>query len=442
MRRVRGDLPKREYLLKPATYFGTFVVAVTLTLSGCSSTGGSAQAAGKGPGGRGRGEGGPVPVTVAKVAQKNVPIDIQVIGNVEAYSTITVKAQVSGQLTKAYFQEGDLVKKGARLFSIDQRPYLAQISQIEANIERDKAVLKQSQANLERDTAQQKYAEDQAIRYKKLFDQGVMSREQADQLRSSADAMAQSLSADRAAIDSARAQINSDAATLENAKVMLSYTDIRSPIDGKTGNLIVKQGNVVQANTTDLIAINEVQPIYVTFSVPEASLSEIKGYMAAGRLPVTATTQDLEQVRETGVLTFIDNNVDNTTGTIKMKGTFGNADRKLWPGQFVHVSLRLTMQQNALVVPNQAVQTGQDGTYVYVVADGKAEFRPVKTGARVDQELVIASGLQPGETVVTEGQLRLAPGSRVQLRDASGRPGPGSGRPGGRGPGGGRRPPA
>lgn len=424
--------------LKPAIYTGALAGSLILILAGCSGSGSSAQAAGKG-GGRGRGEGGPVPVLVTKVAQKDVPIDIQVIGNVEAYSTITVKSQVGGQLTKVYFQEGDLVRKGDRLFSIDQRPYLAQISQIEANIERDKAVLKQAQANLERDTANQKYAEDQATRYKKLFDQGVMSREQADQLRSSADAMAQSLSADRAAIDSARAQINSDGAMLENAKVMLSYTDIRSPIDGKTGNLMVKQGNVVPANTTDLIAINQVQPIYVTFSVPEANLPEIKRYMAASKLPVTATTQDAEPVREAGVLTFIDNNVDNTTGTIKLKGTFRNPDRKLWPGQFVHVSLRLTTQQNALVVPNQAVQTGQDGTYVYVVNEGKAEFRPVKTGARVEQELVIASGLQPGETVVTEGQLRLAPGSRVQLRDASGRPGPGGGRPGGRGPGEGRR---
>lgn len=427
-----------ERYLKPAIYSGTFFV-VSILLTGCSSNGTSAQAAGKGGGGRGRGEGGPVPVLVAKVTQKDVPIEIQVIGNVEAYSTITIKAQVGGQLNKVYFNEGDLVKKDQRLFTIDSRPYLAQISQIEANIERDKAALQQAQANLERDTAQHKYMEDQAVRYKKLFDEGVMSKEQSDQFRSNADSMSQSLAADRAAIDSSRAQINADQAGLENAKVMLSYTEIRSPIDGKTGNLMVKQGNVVPANTTDLIAINEIQPIYVTFSVPEANLPDIKRYMGNGRLPVTATTQDAEPVKEIGTLTFVDNNVDATTGTIKLKGTFTNPDRKLWPGQFVHVSLRLTTQQNAMVVPNQAVQTGQEGTYVYVVSAGKAEFRPVKTGPRVDQELVIASGLQPGETVVTEGQLRLAPGSLVQLRDGSG-PGPG-GRQGGRnghGPVGGR----
>jgi multidrug efflux system membrane fusion protein len=411
---------------------------MVLILAGCSGAGTSAQAAGKTGGGRGRGDGGPVPVTVAKVTQKDVPVDIQVIGNVEAYSIVTIKAQAGGQVIEVAFHEGEFVKKNQHLFTIDPSPYDAQVSQIEANIERDKAVLKQMQANLQRDTAQQKYAEDQANRYAKLYEEKVMSKEQAEQLRSNADAMAQSLSADRAAIDSATATINADQAALRNSKVLQSYTVIRSPINGQTGNLMVKQGNVVAANTTDLIAINQVEPIYVTFSVPEANLRDIKGYMGKGRLGVVATTQDAQPVEEHGFLTFVDNNVDNTTGTIKLKGTFPNADHKLWPGQFVHVTLRLTTEANAMVVPNQAVQTGQDGTYVYVVSDGKAVFRPVKTGPRVEQELVIAQGLQPGEIVVTEGQLRLAPNSRVQIRDGSGRPGPGgSGGPGG--PGGGRQ---
>jgi multidrug efflux system membrane fusion protein len=440
---------------KSPIYIGILLVGIVLMLAGCSGSGNSAPAAGKTGGGRGRGESGPVPVTVAKVSQKDVPIDIQVIGNVEAYATITVKAQVSGQVTEVAFHEGEFVKKNQRLFTIDPRAYNAQVSQIEANIERDRAALKQAQANLQRDTAQHKYAEDQADRYRKLFEQGVMSKEQADQFRSNADALAQGLSADRAAIDSANAQINADQAALQNAKVMLSYTDIRSPIDGQTGNLMVKQGNVVPANSTDLIAINQVEPIYVTFSVPEAGLGEIKRYRGQGKLAVAATTQDAEPVREGGFLTFIDNNVDNTTGTIKLKGTFVNSDHKLWPGQFVHVALRLTTQEGALVVPNQAVQTGQDGSYVYVVKEGKAEFRPVKTGARIEQDLVIAQGLEPGETVVTEGQLRLAPNSRVQIRDGSGRPGPGGpggpggggrqggrGGPGGRGTGGPAGPPA
>jgi len=212
-------------------------------------------------------------------------------------------------------------------------------------------------------------------------------------------------------------------AAIDNAKVQLGYTTISSPITGRTGNLMVKQGNVVAQNTTDLMTINEVQPIYVTFSVPEDSLPRIKEHMASGKLGVSVTPQDDARKRETGLLTFVDNSVDASTGTIKLKGTFKNEDRALWPGQFVRVVLRLALQPNALVVPNQAVQTGQEGPFVYVVkADKTVEFRPVVTGVRVDQELVIDKGVAAGETVVTEGQLRLAPGARVQLRDGSAPP--------------------
>ncbi len=216
------------------------------------------------------------------------------------------------------------------------------------------------------------------------------------------------------------------------------------------GNLAVKLGNVVVPNSVDLMTINQVQPVYVTFSVPEARLAEIKRYMAQGKIPVYATTQDGQGQAESGLLTFVDNSVDPTTGTIKLKGTFPNAERRLWPGQFVRVILRLTTQPNGIVVPNQAVQTGQDGQFVFVVkTDQTVEMRPVVTGARVEQQIVIAKGLQPGETVVTEGQLRLGPGSKVRLRDGrggEGRPGEGGrpaggGRPGGGRPeGGGRRP--
>jgi len=205
--------------------------------------------------------------------------------------------------------------------------------------------------------------------------------------------------------------------------VQRGYTTIRSPIDGRTGNIAVKQGNIVSANTSDLTTINQVEPIYVTFSVPESQLPPIKRYMAEGRLPVAATPQADASVEERGILTFVDNSVDATTGMIRLKGTFANKDHKLWPGVFVRVTLRLTTEPNALVVPNQAVQTGQEGPFVFVVkADRTVESRPVVTGARVDQDLVITSGLAPGETVVTEGQLRLAPGIRVQVRDGRARP--------------------
>jgi len=410
------------------------LIAVLLVLQGCTDK--STQAAsGKGPGGR-RGDGGAVPVVVTTVSQKDVPVNIDVIGNVEAYSTISVKSQVGGQLVHVAFQEGDFVKKGAVLFKVDSRPYEATLSQAEANLSRDNAALGQAEANLARDGANENYAKSQAGRYQKLFDAGVVSKEQTDQMSASADALAQTIRADKAAIESARAQIVASKAAIETAKVQLSYTSIPSPIDGRTGNLSVKQGNVVAPNVMELVTIAQVEPILVTFSVPESQLSDIKRYMAGRKLPVVATRQDDATQKETGYLSFIDNTVDASTGTIKLKGTFQNADHRLWPGEFVRVTLQLTMQSNAVVVPNQAVQTGQDGPFVYVVnlADKKVEMRPVVTGTRVDQDLVINRGLQPGETIVTEGQLRLAPGSAVQIRDGR-EPPPG----GGGGGGGGRR---
>jgi membrane fusion protein, multidrug efflux system len=394
----------------PQLAVATLALALSLAIGGCGNS--SVKA-----GGRGR-DGGPVPVVVALVSQRDVPINVDVIGNVEAYSTITVKAQVGGELTKVSFHEGDSVKKGDLLFTIDARPFEAQLSQAQANLARDTAALSQAQANLARDIANEKYAQDQATRYRGLFDQGVVSREQTDQMRSSADALSQTVLADRAAIESARAQIVASKAAVDTATVQLSYTTIYSPIDGRTGNIAVKQGNVVTANTSDLMTITEVQPIYVTFSVPEAQLSDIKRYMAQGQLKVQAAPQADTANQESGVLTFIDNSVDATTGTIKLKGTFQNAVNRLWPGEFVRVSLGLTTRPHAIVVPNQAVQTGQDGQFVYVVkADRTVEMRPVVTGTRVDQELVIDRGLEPGETVVTEGQLRLTPGSHVQVQD-------------------------
>jgi len=381
--------------------------------------------------------GGDVPVMVAVAAQKNVPVEIQVIGNVEAYSTISVKAQVTGELTNVYFHEGDYVKKNDLLFTIDRRPLQAALNQVKANLAKDEASLGQAQANLARDAAQARYAESQASRYQALFEQKIISRDQAEQLRATADAAVQAVAADRATIESQKASIGASRAAVDNAQVQLGYTEIRSPIDGRTGNLTVKLGNVVMANSQELMTINQVEPIYVTFAVPESQLPAIKQYMAEGKLPVRARPQDDPGGEEQGILTFVDNAVDTTTGTIKLKGTFPNGDRKLWPGQFVRVTLRLTTQQNAVVVPNEAVQTGQNGSYIYVVKqDRTVESRPVTVGARVDQDSVVESGLEPGETVVTEGQLRLAPGSRVVVRDGKGG---GGGRRGGNGGGGGGR---
>ena len=398
-------------------YFLLFLIGASASYWGCAKPAGSATGPGSGKKG-----GGDAPVTLTKVSLKDVPLEVQVIGNVEALSTITVKAQVGGELTKVSFNEGDYVKRGDKLFSIDRRPTEGMLKQAEANLLKDVAMQGQAEANLARELAQEKYVRSQADRYANLFKEGLASKDQAELFRTNADVIGSSISADRAAIASAQASVEAGKATVQNAKTQLNYTEIYSPIDGRTGNVTVKQGNVISATTPELVTINQVQPIYVTFSVPEDTLGDVKRYMAQGKLQVVAAPQDDTATPQTGVLTFVDNSVDPTTGTIKLKGTFTNADRKLWPGQFVRVTLRLTTMRNSLVVPNQAVQTGQEGLYVYVVkADRSAEMRPVKTGSRVGENLVILSGLEAGETVVLDGQLRIAPGMKVQERTKGGK---------------------
>jgi multidrug efflux system membrane fusion protein len=359
---------------------------------------------------------GRVPVTVTRVVQKDVPIDLQVAGNVEAYLTVTIKTQVGGELTRVYFREGDLVTKGDPLFEIDRRMLESQLNQYQANLSKDEAQLGLVEANLARDEAQEKYALAEVDRYSRMLKKGLVAAEQADQVQANADAVSAAVSADKAAIRSGQAAVNASKAAVENAKVLLGYTTIKSPLDGRTGNLNVQQGNVVNANATDLITINQVEPIYVAFSVPETQLSTVRRSQV-----VTATPRDDSAPSETGALTFIDNKVDPATGTIRLKGTFTNSDQKLWPGEFVRVTLNLATRRNALIIPGQAVQNGQDGLYVFVVKpDQTVESRPVVTGARVDQDTVIEKGLNAGEMVVTEGQLRLAPGSRVQITGSPG----------------------
>jgi membrane fusion protein, multidrug efflux system len=387
------------------------LLAACLILQGCS--GDNARSAVERP--------TTIPVVVVPAASKAVPVNLRSVGNVDAINTIAVKAQVGGQLTRVYFQEGDYVKKGDLLFLIDPRPYEAAVSQMEANLARDTAQLSQAEANLARDTAQQKYASEQAERFSELFRQGVISKGQADQFSSDAAARQESVRADVAAIESARASINASKASLERSRLDLNYCTIRSPIDGRTGNLMVQAGNLVGAGTVNLVSINQVQPIYVTFTAPENRLSEIKQYMAERNLSVSVNPPDTDSAAETGVLTFVDNAVDQSTGTIKLKGTFTNADRKLWPGQFVNVVLTLTVQPNAVVIPAAAIQSGQFGEFVFVVRpDLTVEARPISRGISLDQETVITKGLQPGEKVVTEGQLRLTIGSKVQIKEASG----------------------
>jgi membrane fusion protein, multidrug efflux system len=415
-------------------FFVLIGLASAVMLGACTSTPSAASRdTGSGRGGRGRGaDAGLAPVLTAKAAERDVPIEIAAIGNVEASTMISVRSQVTGQLETASFHEGDFVKKGQPLFTIDRRPFEAALAQAEANVTRDKALLAQAEAQLMRDAAGAEYQQLTAERQVQLADRGIVAKDQADQSRAQADATNAAVKADRAAIDSAKAQLAAGGSAVDTARVQLGYTVIRSPIDGRTGNLSVKVGNLVTANQTELMTIAQVEPVLVTFTVPAVHLATIQAHLGGDRLPVTAAQQDGNAHTAQGSLTFVDNAVDTTTDTIKLKARFDNSDRRLWPGQFARVSLRLETLSHATVVPSQAVQTGQDGQYVFVVKpDSTVEQRPIVTAQRVDQDVVVDKGLKAGETVVTEGQLRLEPGSRVttDLNAAGG---------GGRGGGGGQ----
>lgn len=339
-----------------------------------------------GPGGP-----GPVPVTVGTVTQQTVPLDIQVIGTVEPLQTVQVHAQITGALTSVNFTEGDDVTRGQALFTLDKRPL--------------DAALAQAEANLARDTAQAANARAQAARYQDLATRGIATREQTDTSAASATALGATVEADRAAI--------------ENAKVQLQYATIVAPISGRTGALMVHSGSLVRANdAAPLVVINQVSPISVGFGIPEAQLSDLKRYMGQGSVTVSATLPG-EPTGENGRVAFVDNLVDRTTGTIRVKGTFANATRHLWPGQFVNVTVTLTTIPNAVTIPSIAIQQGPQGQFVYVVKQDKtAEVRPISVERARGDASIIKSGVQPGETIVTDGQLRLTPGSRVSIKNA------------------------
>jgi multidrug efflux system membrane fusion protein len=333
-----------------------------------------------------------VPVTAAAVIQKTVPVQLTAIGNVEAYSTVSVKSQIGGILTHVHFKEGQDVNKGDLLFTMDPRPY--------------EAALKQAEANLAKDTAQLENARVEAHRYEELVKKGYVAQQQYDQVRTNAATF--------------EATVNADKALVENAGLQLKYCYIYSPINGRTGNLLANQGNLIKANADDpMVTINQIQPIYVSFSVPEQYLGEIKKYMSAGKVKVEAFITNSENKPVEGILTFVDNSVDISTGMIKLKATFVNKDRHLWPGQFVNAIMTLTTQPNAVIVPSQAIQTGQKGEYVFLIKKDTVEIRPVVIARTMNGEAVVEKGLQSGDKVVTDGQLRLVPGAKVELKGST-----------------------
>jgi len=384
-----------------ATFVGVVLVVLSVLSSGCGeqqaaqdqAQQGQGQGQGRGGqqagGGRGRGGGGqPVPVVAEKAVLKNMPIDVTAIGTVEAYASVSVQAQVSGPLLEARFKEGDFVRKGQTLFVIDSRPYVTELDRARATLARDKAVAANNRS--------------QAERYQKLLAEGVVPAQQVDTFMSAAEA--------------ADATVTSDELAIRQAQLNLDYCTIVAPIEGYTGKIMVEPGNLARTSDAALVVINQINPIYVNFAVPQQHLVDIKKYMGQNRLRVTASVPNDTATPEQGTLTFFDNSVDPTTGTIRLRALFPNTRRLLWPGLFVNAMLRLSERPNTLVVPSQAISTNQDGQFVYVVkADNTVESRPVVTGVAIEGQTIIVEGLKAGEIVVVDGQLRLVPGSRVEV---------------------------
>lgn len=356
-------------------------ICVVLAATSCSR---------KAPQGKAGGAGAPVPVNVGEAVTKDMPFDLRVIGNVQSIATVGIKAQVPGELIAVNFTEGQDVKKGDLLFTIQPKLYATQLAQAEANLARDRVAAE----NARRDAA----------RNAELGTKGAISKEQLDQMRSTAEA--------------AEATVKGDEALLEIARVRLGYTTIESPIDGRTGALRVQAGNLIKENADDpMLTIHQIAPIYVAFSVPEPHLAEIRRTQAERQLDVVALDPKSNRPLANGKLTFIDNSVDATTGTILLKATFANEDRALWPGAFVDVLLSLRVDPSVTVVPASAVMSGQQGPQIFVVkADNAAELRPVTVARNVGQEAVIEKGVAPGEKVVINGQSRLMPGAKVVIK--------------------------
>lgn len=332
----------------------------------------------------------PVPVKVVQAVQKDVPVQVKAIGNIEAYTSVAIKSQVGGQIARLHFAEGSDVEKGALLISIDPEPFQATLHQFEAALAKDQA--------------QAKFAREQSERYAGLLKEGIVTHDQYDLLRSNAESLAATLVADRAAI--------------KNAKIQLGYCSIRSPISGRTGTIALQPGNLVKANDLPIVTVNQLTPIYATFSIPEKMLAEVKLAMAGKELKIEAVIPNEPGSTEAGTISFLDNAVNPATGTIKLKGVFANKSRKLWPGQFTDVVMTLGSRKNAVVVPTNAIQTSQQGQFVYVVKrDNSVEMRQVTATMVVGEDTVVEKGLAAGETVVTDGQLRLTPGAVVESKN-------------------------
>jgi multidrug efflux system membrane fusion protein len=367
---------------------------------------------------RARGE--VIPVEMAAATQMDVPVQIKSIGNIEPLSTIAVRSQIEGTLQAVHFTPGQEVAKGTLLFTIDPRPLQAALSQAVANLAKAMAAVSQGKNVVARDQATATNSRTIAKRDAQLLEAGVISREEYDNAVSKAQSDEATVRADQSSVATLEAAANAEQANVSNARVQLSYTSIRAPLSGKTGNLVTTAGNLIRANdTTPMVTITQAAPVYVTFAVPEQDLLRIRQYADSGDFRTDVIIPGDETNPAQGKLSLVDNTVDTTTGTIRLKATLENNDRKLYAGLFVNVVLTLGLQREAVVVPSQAVQIGQDSSYVYVVKpDMTVEVRNVKTGTNANNMTVIEEGIKPGEQVVTDGQLKLVPGATVQAKTA------------------------
>lgn len=366
----------------------------------------------------------PVSVRAVAATQSDVPLEVSAVGNVEAVSSVDVKSRVAGQVLRVDFQEGQNVTKGQLLFEIDPEPLQRQISEIQANLVKDAALEQQARAMVIKDEAQLKQARSAADRGLQLSKEGIFSKEQTEQVIATSDSAQASQDADKAAVESAVASLRSDRARLAETELQLTYTKIHAPITGRAGAINVKAGNLVKENDVAMVTLLQMAPIYVTFGLPEQLLPEVQKHNAKEPLLVQAAAEG--EKGQTGALRFIDNSVDASTGTIKLKAEFANPQHTLWPGEFVNVKTRVTVEHRRILIPSRAVQTGPQGKYVWVMDTGSESvaMRPVdvlriyKNDEKSPEESVIGSGLKAGEMVISEGQMRLMPGAKVRLLKA------------------------
>lgn len=361
------------------------------------------------------------PVRTVSAVATDVPLDVSAVGNVEAIASVDVKSRVAGQVLRVDFQEGQNVEKGQLLFEIDPEPLQRQVAELQADLVKDAALEQQARANLAKDQAMLKQTQAAANRGTELQKEGIFSREQTEQVVATNESTQASIEADQAAVQSAVASAKADRARLAETELQLTYTKIKAPISGRAGAVSVKAGNLIKDNDAALVTLLQISPIYVTFGFPEQLLNQVRKYHTQKPLIIQASP-DNGQTNETGTLRFIDNTVDTTTGTIKLKAEFANTDHNLWPGEFVNVQARLELEHNRVVVPSRTVQTGPQGKYVWVMnaADNSVAMRPVQvlrnyTPPKAAEEAVIGTGLRAGELVISEGAMRLAPGMKVRV---------------------------